>query len=217
MQFLIACGDVFDRRDDRLQLLFGFFELLMGFYDLLQRRHLLLGLASVIERNDQFLRLRNSFATGANRFGFFGGNRKLSARFESLLGRFPPPFPFRFGKHVANQPIADLLHGCLAVEAFENVAHDCHRIFDSELFYSGEIVRLSSKKMLGRNDDKIFRRVFQLHGVRFLGREINDDLVEEKIPLRHATESPALVLTKSSPLELLQLRRSFGSELSRFD
>ena len=50
MQFLIAAGHVFDRRNYRLQLLLRLFELWMKFYDLFERGDLLLRLTRVVER-----------------------------------------------------------------------------------------------------------------------------------------------------------------------
>jgi len=53
--------------------------------------------------------------------------------------------------------------------------------------------------------------------MRFLARKVDHDLIEEKVPLGHATESPALVQTKRPRLQFFQLLGAFCTELSRFN
>src|SRR4029077_6200477 len=64
---------------------------------------------------------------------------------------------------------------------------------------------------------KVVRRVPDLHGMRFHARKIDHDLIEEKIPLGNATESPALVQTKRPRLQFFQMLCAFCTELSRFN
>ena len=52
MHFLVAHRHVLDRRDNRLQLFFRFFELLVKFYDLIECRDLLFWLPRFVERRD---------------------------------------------------------------------------------------------------------------------------------------------------------------------
>src|SRR6202162_6759135 len=107
MQFLIAGSSVLKRGDKWLQLLFRLLELLMELDDLLERRDLLFRLPRLIERRNQLVRMRDSFAAQLDWVRLFRGNRKGAARFQLLLGRFPPAFPFRFGENVADEPFAD--------------------------------------------------------------------------------------------------------------
>ncbi len=71
--------------------------------------------------------------------------------------------------------------------------------------------------MLRRDDGEIFGRVGQLHAVRLLAREIDQDLIEEKIPLGHAAEAPALVQTEGAGLQFFELIRGAGGEFSGFN
>ncbi len=68
--------------------------------------------------------------------------------------------------------------------------------------------------MFGRDRGEIFRRVLQLHGVSFFLFEIDQDLVEEEIPIGHPAKAPALVQTKTAGLELIELLGIGGRELS---
>src|SRR4029077_5736431 len=68
-----------------------------------------------------------------------------------------------------------------------------------------------------RDDREIFGRVLQLHRVTFFAGEIDQDLVEKNIPLRHASESPALVQAKRARLERVQFLGRFGSEFAGFN
>ena len=51
--------------------------------------------------------------------------------------------------------------------------------------------------------------------MRFLASEINHDLIEEKIPLGHATEAPAFVQTKGARLQFLELLGPGCGQFSR--
>src|SRR5205823_5989455 len=53
MHFLVAHRHVLNRRDDRLKLFFGLFELLVRFYDLLERCDLFFWLSRLLESVDQ--------------------------------------------------------------------------------------------------------------------------------------------------------------------
>ena len=68
--------------------------------------------------------------------------------------------------------------------------------------------------MFRRNDGKIFGRVSQLHRVRLFPGEIDQDLIEKKVPLCDAAEAPALVQTKRAGLQFLELIGRAGGELS---
>lgn len=50
-----------------------------------------------------------------------------------------------------------------------------------------------------------------------LGFEVDDDLVQQKVPLRHSAKTPALVQAECARLQLLQLLRRFRGQLSRFN
>src|SRR5450631_4148476 len=62
-----------------------------------------------------------------------------------------------------------------------------------------------ARKMFRRDDGQIISRVSQLHRMRFLSREIDQDLIEEKIPLRDAAESPALVQAEGAWGEFFEM------------
>src|SRR3989442_8132689 len=124
---------------------------------------------------------------------------------ESFLGRFPPAFPFRFAKDVPDQPLCDLRQGGVAAGALKDIPHDGGRIFPGQFFDYGEVARFPREKMFRWNSGKIFRRILQLHRVRFLAHEIDDDLVEEQVPFRDAAKPPAFMQTKSSWLEFIEL------------
>ena len=63
----------------------------------------------------------------------------------------------------------------------------------------------------------MLRRVLQLHRVRFLPREIDQDLIQEDVPVGHATKAPTLVQTKGPGLQFLQLIGRFWRQLSCFN
>src|ERR1700730_932574 len=71
--------------------------------------------------------------------------------------------------------------------------------------------------MFRRDDREILGGVDQLHSVRLLSREIDQDLIEEKVPFGHAAEAPAFVQTKRPGFEFCELVRGTGAELSGFD
>ena len=52
--------------------------------------------------------------------------------------------------------------------------------------------------MLGRDRREIIGRILQLHRVSLLLLEVDQDLVEEKIPFGDAAEAPAFVKAKSA-------------------
>src|SRR6266404_963734 len=56
------------------------------------------------------------------------------------------------------------------------------------------------EKMLWRERREILRRVLSLHWMGLLAGKIDHDLIEQQVPFAHATESPALVQTKSARL-----------------
>jgi len=82
MQFLIARGSILNRGDNWLQLFFRLLELLMELDDQLERRDLLFRLPRLIERRNQLIRMRESFAAQLDWLRLFRGNRKTAARFE---------------------------------------------------------------------------------------------------------------------------------------
>ncbi len=49
--------------------------------------------------------------------------------------------------------------------------------------------------------------------MRFLAGKIDHDLIEEQVPVGHATESPTLVQTERARLQFFELFGGFGSEL----
>src|SRR5437660_7652406 len=217
MQFLIARRGILNRGDNWLQLLFRLFELLMELDDLLERRDLLLRLPRLIERRNQLVRMRDSFAAQLDWLRFFRGNRKGAARFQLLLGRFPPAFPFRLGENVADEPVANLLRAGLPIEAFQNVSNDSDRIFFRQILYRAEIARLACEKMFLGNNGEIVRCILELHRMRFFPTEIDDDLIEEEVPLGHAAETPTFVQAKRARLEFIELIGGFRGQLSRFN
>ena len=137
--------------------------------------------------------MRHAFAAYLNWVGLFCRYRKSAARLERLLRGFPPAFPFRFGKNVADQPFTDLCDVRVAAKTFENISHNCCWFLPGKCFDRHQVACLAGQKVFGWKGRKIFRRVLDLHGMRLLAGEIDHDLIEEKIPLGHATESPAFV------------------------
>ena len=130
---------------------------------------------------------------------------------EELFGRLPPAFPFHFGKDVADQPFGDLRDGGVTACALENIPNARGWGFPGQFFDRVQVARLTREKMFWRDGGEIFRRVLQLHRVRFLTREIDDDLVEEQIPLGDAAEAPAFMQTKSPGFEFIELLSGFCS------
>src|ERR1700674_1623345 len=75
MQFLIARRGILNRGDDWLQLFFRLLELLVELDDQLERRDLLFRLPRLIERRNQLIRMRESFAAQLDWLRLFRGNR----------------------------------------------------------------------------------------------------------------------------------------------
>src|SRR5437899_7409002 len=71
--------------------------------------------------------------------------------------------------------------------------------------------------MLGGKRRQIIGRVGELHWMRFFAGKIDQDLVEEKVPLGDTAEAPAFVKTKRAGPELFELIRLTRSQLSGFD
>jgi len=87
--------------------------------------------------------------------------------------------------------------------------NQCDRIVFGEFFSRGEIGCLAREKMFRRNYGKIFGGVLQLHRVPLFAGEIDHDLIEQKIPLGDATESPTFVQAKRPRLERIELLSCF--------
>ena len=87
-----------------------------------------------------------------------------------------------------------------AAKTLENIPHQRGWIFLHLLFHGREIGRFAREEMSFGNDSEIIRRVLQLHQVSLFPLEIDQDLVEQEIPFRHAAEAPAFVQTKSAGL-----------------
>src|SRR5205807_3875945 len=102
-------------------------------------------------------------------------------------------------------------------EALEDIAHDGGRIALQQFLDCRQIRRLASEKMLGAERGQIIGRVAELHGMRFLGGEIDQDLVEKKIPLGHAAEPPAFVEAKRARPQQFELVGLARGQLSSFD
>ena len=79
-----------------------------------------------------------------------------------------------------------------------------------QLLDRGEIGRLAGEEMLRRERLQVIRRVGQLHGVPLFRLEIDHDLVQEEVPLRHPAEAPAFVQAIGAGLEFLELFRLSG-------
>ena len=71
--------------------------------------------------------------------------------------------------------------------------------------------------MRARKRRQIFRGIGQLHRMALLRREIDNDLIEQKIPLRHATESPAFMQAIGPGFELIELLGLAGGYFRRLD
>src|SRR5438477_10745841 len=134
-----------------------------------------------------------------------------------LARRFPPALPFRFRKQIGNHPFADLLRGCLSIEAFKNVSNDRDRVIFGQLFGRGEIACLARQKMSRWNNGQIVGGVLELHRVTFFAGEIDHDLIEQQIPLRDPAKSPTLVQTKRPRLERVQFLGCFGGQFAGFN
>src|SRR6266566_7423273 len=80
MHFLVARRRVLDGDNDGLKLFFRLLELLVKFNDLLEGRDLLFRLSRFVESGDQLVSVRYAFAANLDRLGFFGRQRKSSAR-----------------------------------------------------------------------------------------------------------------------------------------
>src|SRR6266568_1727932 len=161
--------------------------------------------------------MRDAFGTGLNRLRLFCGNRECAAAFQLFASRFPPAFPFGFIKKIGNHPFADLLRGCLSIEAFQNVPDKRDRVIFGQLFGCGEVACLAREKMFRRNNGQILGGVLELHRVGFFAGKIDQDLIEKKIPLCDPAKAPALVQTKRARLERVQFLGRFGSQFAGFD
>ena len=53
--------------------------------------------------------------------------------------------------------------------------------------------------------------------MRFFAGEIDDDLIEEEVPLGHAAETPTFVQAKRARFEFVELIGGFRGQLSRFN
>src|SRR5262249_38743918 len=72
------------------------------------------------------------------------------------------------------------------------------------------------KKMVGGNHGQIVCGVLELHRMSLFAGKIDDDLVEQQVPVGYPAKTPALVQTKCARLELVQVLRGLGSQLSGF-
>src|SRR5260370_25836235 len=161
--------------------------------------------------------MRDAFGTGLNRLRLLCANREYAAAFQLFASRFPPAFPFGFIKKIGNHPCADLLRGCLSIEAFQNVPDKRDRVIFGRLFGCGEVACIAREKMFRRNNGQILSGVLELHRVGFFAGKLDQDLIEKKIPLRDPAKPPALVEAKRARLERVQFLGRFGSQFAGFD
>ena len=59
--------------------------------------------------------------------------------------------------------------------------------------------------MVRGNRGQVFRRILHLHRVALLFLEVDQDLIEEQIPISDPAETPALVQAEGAGLELIEL------------
>src|SRR5439155_1340781 len=161
--------------------------------------------------------MRDAFGTGCNRVRLSGGKRECAAAFQRFGSRFPPAFPFGFIKKIGNHPFADLLRGCLPIEAFQNVPDKRDRVIFGQLFGCGEVACLAREKMFRRNNGQVLGGVLELHRVGFFAGKIDQDLIEKKIPLCDPAKPPTLVQTERARFERVQFLGRFGSQFAGFD
>src|SRR5947209_1846820 len=180
--------------------------------DLVESRHLLLRLAGLSEKSKQLIRARNLFASQLDRLGFLCRDMEETVFLERFCGGAPPPLPFGFVEQIPDHHLADLRDRTGAAEAFENVTYDRSRIRFQERADRADIGRFAAEKMFRRKRDQVVRGVGELHWMRFLAGKIDQDLVQEEVPLGDATEAPAFVETKGARAKLLQLVRLAGGE-----
>ncbi len=64
---------------------------------------------------------------------------------------------------------------------------------------------------------QVFRRVLQLHRVPLLFLEVDQDLIEEQIPIGDPAEAPAFVKAEGAGLELIELCCACGRDLPGID
>jgi len=90
-----------------------------------------------------------------------------------------------------------------AIEPFQDVTNDRRRVRFQERFDRVWFIHFAGEEMFGRNRGQIFRGIAELHRMFRFGFEIDHDLVEQQVPLRHLTEPPAFVQTKRARAQLL--------------
>ena len=90
-----------------------------------------------------------------------------------------------------------------AIETFQDVANDRRRVRFQEHFDRVRFIHFAGKEMFGRNGDQIFRGIAELHWMFQFAFEIDHDLIEQQVPLRHLTKSPTFVQTKRARAQLL--------------
>ena len=173
--------------------------------DLVERGGLLLRLAGLIEKGEQLIGARDRRGAELDRVVLFCRDKKVAIFLKQLLGRVPPAFEFRLTENVAQQPTADLRWRRLAAEALENVAHHGGGVSLELDFQRGKVVRFPGEEMVRGNWGQVFRRILQLHRVPLLLLEVDQDLIEEQIPIGDPAEAPALVQAEGAGLELIEL------------
>src|SRR5262249_45274476 len=156
--------------------------------------------------------MRHPFAANLDWLGLLCWNGERAACFERLPGRFPPAFPFRFGKDIANEPFPDLLRAGFAVQTLQNILDQGHWVFPGQILEWRNVRCLSDQKMFGSERRKIFPCVLRLHRMRLLAGEINHDLTQQEVPFTDPAEPPALVQAKCAWLQLFQLAGGFSAE-----
>src|SRR4029077_7183777 len=124
---------------------------------------------------------------------------------------------FRFGEQIPNQPLADLLRCRFASETLENISHQRRRSFLSQLFRSLAVGRFPRQKVIRRDQGEVVSRILQLHRVSLFAGKIDNDLIEQKVPLADPPKAPALMKAKSARLELIQSLYGPRRQLSSLD
>ena len=98
---LVPARGLLDRVDERLQLLFRLLEFVMQLDDLVERGGLLLGLARLVEKGEQFVGARDRRSAQFDRLVLFRRDKKVAFFLKQFLGRVPPAFEFRLVENVA--------------------------------------------------------------------------------------------------------------------
>ena len=101
IEALVSARGLFDRVDERLQLLLRLLEFVMELDDLVERGGLFLRLARLIEKGEQLVGARDRRGAQLDRVVLFRRDEEVAFLLEQLLGRVPPALEFRLAEDVA--------------------------------------------------------------------------------------------------------------------